>query len=239
MKQKDFFFLLIVAALFLPFCLSETLYRSYQSFNAAHGMVMSFLKFGILSTLGELLGLRISTGSYLKPGFGLWPPCRGVGHLRHGHQHGFCGILHRRARLCRLPGRGASGRIDGRPPHDGKGAAGFGHFRHDEHYLRPCLHDPAQDYGHAHPGHGRHPARLVHPDTDGRYHAGDELARTVELRLQEDHPLLLVSGAYHHLPPARGDTCALRRIAGRGIGSDIGGGSAEEVKDSPHSFLSK
>ena len=185
MKQKDFFFLLIVAALFLPFCLSETLYRSYQSFNAAHGMVMSFLKFGILSTLGELLGLRISTG------------------------------------------------------HDGKGAAGFGHFRHDEHYLRPCLHDPAQDYGHAHPGHGRHPARLVHPDTDGRYHAGDELARTVELRLQEDHPLLLVSGAYHHLPPARGDTCALRRIAGRGIGSDIGGGSAEEVKDSPHSFLSK
>ena len=73
MKQKDFFFLLIVAALFLPFCLSETLYRSYQSFNAAHGMVMSFLKFGILSTLGELLGLRISTGSYLKPGFGLWP----------------------------------------------------------------------------------------------------------------------------------------------------------------------
>ena len=73
MKQKDFIFLLIVVALFLPFLLSDALYRSYQSFNAAHGMVMSFLKFGILSTLGELLGLRISTGSYLKPGFGLWP----------------------------------------------------------------------------------------------------------------------------------------------------------------------
>ena len=73
MKQKDFIFLLIVVALFLPFFLSDALYRSYQSFNAAHGMVMSFLKFGILSTLGELLGLRISTGRYLKPGFGILP----------------------------------------------------------------------------------------------------------------------------------------------------------------------
>ena len=61
MKQKDFVFLLVAVALFLPFILSETLYQSYQSFNAAHGMVMSFIKFAILSTMGELLGLRIST----------------------------------------------------------------------------------------------------------------------------------------------------------------------------------
>ena len=58
MKQKDLFFLLIVVALFLPFALSETLYQGYQSFNTAHGMVMSFIKFAILSTMGELLGLR-------------------------------------------------------------------------------------------------------------------------------------------------------------------------------------
>ena len=36
-------------------------------------MVMSFLKFAILSTLGELLGLRISTGVYYRKGFGIWP----------------------------------------------------------------------------------------------------------------------------------------------------------------------
>ncbi len=36
-------------------------------------MLMSFLKFAILSTLGELLGLRISTGSYIRNGFGILP----------------------------------------------------------------------------------------------------------------------------------------------------------------------
>ena len=36
-------------------------------------MVMSFLKFAVLSTLGELLGLRISTGQYLRKGFGVLP----------------------------------------------------------------------------------------------------------------------------------------------------------------------
>lgn len=73
MKTKDLYFLLVAAALFLPFFLCEQLYAAYQSFNAAHGMVMSFLKFGILSTMGELLGLRISTGNYFRPGFGVLP----------------------------------------------------------------------------------------------------------------------------------------------------------------------
>ena len=36
-------------------------------------MEMSFLKFAVLSTLGELLGLRISTGQYLRKGFGVLP----------------------------------------------------------------------------------------------------------------------------------------------------------------------
>ncbi len=73
MKTKDLYFLLVATALFLPFFLCEQLYAAYQSFNAAHGMVMSFLKFGILSTMGELLGLRISTGNYFRPGFGVLP----------------------------------------------------------------------------------------------------------------------------------------------------------------------
>ena len=61
MKKSDILFIVIVIALFAPFLFSSSLYESYQSFNAAHGMVMSFLKFAILSTLGELLGLRISS----------------------------------------------------------------------------------------------------------------------------------------------------------------------------------
>ncbi len=73
MKTKDLLFALIVALLFLPFFLSEQLYNAYVSFNAAHGMVMSFIKFGLLATMGEMLGLRISTGRYYFKGFGVLP----------------------------------------------------------------------------------------------------------------------------------------------------------------------
>ena len=40
---------------------------------AIHGMVMSFVKFAILATLGEMLGLRISTGVYHNKTFGIIP----------------------------------------------------------------------------------------------------------------------------------------------------------------------
>ena len=73
MRTKDFIFILIVIAVFLPFVISDTLYDWYLSFNAEHGMVMSFLKFGILATIGELLGLRISRGVYYFDGFGVLP----------------------------------------------------------------------------------------------------------------------------------------------------------------------
>ena len=73
MKKSDFAFIAVILAIFAPFALSETLYGWYKSFNAGHGMVMSFLKFAILSTAGELLGLRLSAGIYLKRGFGVWP----------------------------------------------------------------------------------------------------------------------------------------------------------------------
>lgn len=73
MKRADLYFALVVAAFFVPFFLSRTLYEGYQSFNAAHGMVMSFVKFSILSTMGELLGLRISSGYYFRKGFGVLP----------------------------------------------------------------------------------------------------------------------------------------------------------------------
>lgn len=73
MRKSDYLFLLVVVILFLPFLLSPELYAGYKAFNAAHGMVMSFLKFAILSMLGECLGLRISTGVYNRAGFGIIP----------------------------------------------------------------------------------------------------------------------------------------------------------------------
>ena len=36
-------------------------------------MVMSFLKFAVLATLGEVIGLRIKTQKYTAPGFGILP----------------------------------------------------------------------------------------------------------------------------------------------------------------------
>ena len=73
MRTKDFIFILIVISVFLPFLLSDVLYDWYLSFNAEHGMLMSFLKFSILATMGELLGLRISRGVYYFKGFGVLP----------------------------------------------------------------------------------------------------------------------------------------------------------------------
>lgn len=60
-------------AIFLPFFISSELYLWYKTFNVEHPLVMAFLKFAILSTLGEMLGCRISTGSYTTPTFGVVP----------------------------------------------------------------------------------------------------------------------------------------------------------------------
>jgi hypothetical protein len=73
MKRQDFLFILVAIALFLPFFLSDTLYNAYKEFNAAHGMIMSFIKFAILATMGEMLGLRIRSGAYNQKGFGVVP----------------------------------------------------------------------------------------------------------------------------------------------------------------------
>ena len=57
MKKSDILFFLFVIALFLPFFISDTIYEWYKSFNAIHGIVMSFVKFAILATLGDKIHL--------------------------------------------------------------------------------------------------------------------------------------------------------------------------------------
>jgi hypothetical protein len=73
MKRQDFTVLLILVVLFIPFFISGKLYSFYEDFNSAHGFVTSFIKFAILATYGEVIGLRIRTGNYDLKGFGILP----------------------------------------------------------------------------------------------------------------------------------------------------------------------
>jgi len=73
MKKQDIIFIVCIILFFLPFFLSEQVFRIYDTFNKEHGMVMSFFKFAVLATLGESIGLRIRNGVYNKKGFGLIP----------------------------------------------------------------------------------------------------------------------------------------------------------------------
>ena len=73
MKKRDIIFIACLIIFFLPFFISDQVFDFYTSFNKAHGMIMSFIKFAILATLGEVIGLRIRAGVYNKKGFGLLP----------------------------------------------------------------------------------------------------------------------------------------------------------------------
>lgn len=73
MKKNDFIFILIVVLCLLPFFVIPQVYEFYTTFNKEHGMIMSFVKFAILATLGESIGLRIKAGVYNQKGFGIIP----------------------------------------------------------------------------------------------------------------------------------------------------------------------
>lgn len=73
MKRSDGFTLLIVILILLPFFIFPAIFEGYRTFNAQHGYLASFLKFAILATFGESIGLRIRTGRYWQPGFGFLP----------------------------------------------------------------------------------------------------------------------------------------------------------------------
>ncbi len=73
MKRKDLVFIVCVVLFFLPFFICDEVFSFYENFNKSHGMIMSFIKFAVLATLGEVIGLRISGGVYSKKGFGIVP----------------------------------------------------------------------------------------------------------------------------------------------------------------------
>lgn len=73
MNRQDLLLIACIVLFLFPFFTIDTVLDAYISFNATHGMVAAFIKFAILSTTGELIGLRIATGKYIKPGFGILP----------------------------------------------------------------------------------------------------------------------------------------------------------------------
>ena len=73
MKRNDLVFIIVIILILLPFFLISEVFSAYVSFNASHGMIMSFIKFALLATLGEMIALRIRKGRYNEPGFGILP----------------------------------------------------------------------------------------------------------------------------------------------------------------------
>lgn len=84
MKKQDLVFIVGLGLVFCPFFLSRQVLGFYMTLVGTHALVMSFIKFAVLATLGEVIGLRISRGVYRMNGFGILPRslvwgCLGVG----------------------------------------------------------------------------------------------------------------------------------------------------------------
>lgn len=64
---------MLLLVIFLPFIIFDSAYIFYKDAYAKYPFILSFLKFALLATTGELIGLRIRTGYYFKKGFGVLP----------------------------------------------------------------------------------------------------------------------------------------------------------------------
>ena len=73
MKKSDLLTMLVVVAVICGFAFIPGAWDWFLTTTTNHGLLMSFFKFAILGTFGEMLSLRIREGVYLKKGFGLLP----------------------------------------------------------------------------------------------------------------------------------------------------------------------
>lgn len=160
---------------------------------------MALLKFGILSTAGEVIGLRIKTGRYNEPGFGILPRAVVWGFLGVWIAAMMNAIDRRAGRGGEFRHRGVAAAMEGRadPAEIHRRTA---HQPHHEHHLRPRIHDPAQDHRHAHPEQRRFAAGSRPPDSHAADHLVAQLGGAVGIRIQEDNPVLLDSRPHDHLP---------------------------------------
>lgn len=75
MKKNDFLFIILAIIILLPFIPSPLMADLQKSFiyNPQYWLLTSFLKFALLATMGEVIGLRIKTGHFNEKGFGILP----------------------------------------------------------------------------------------------------------------------------------------------------------------------
>lgn len=73
MKKSDYITIIAIAAVICGFAFIPGAWDWFISATKHHGLLMSFFKFAILGTFGEMLSLRIKEGVYYKEGFGLLP----------------------------------------------------------------------------------------------------------------------------------------------------------------------
>ena len=73
MKKSDVITLIVVAAVICGFAFIPGVWDWFNETTKNHGLLMSFFKFAILGTFGEMLASRIREGVYHKKGFGLLP----------------------------------------------------------------------------------------------------------------------------------------------------------------------
>lgn len=73
MKKSDYIIIAVVAVVILGFAFIPGAWDWFIRSTNKHGLLMSFFKFAILGTFGEMLSLRIREGVYYKEGFGLLP----------------------------------------------------------------------------------------------------------------------------------------------------------------------
>jgi len=75
MKKNDIIFTIVFLVIVLPF-IPLPVFENFQHsflYNPKLWVITSFLKFALLATLGEVIGLKIKTGQYNQPGFGIIP----------------------------------------------------------------------------------------------------------------------------------------------------------------------
>lgn len=73
MRKSDLITLLTVALIIGCFAFIPEAWAWFLNSTKNHGLLMSFFKFAILGTFGEMLSLRIREGKYHKAGFGILP----------------------------------------------------------------------------------------------------------------------------------------------------------------------
>jgi hypothetical protein len=75
MKKNDFLFVIIALLILLPFIPLPIMAGLQKGFvyNPQYWLITSFIKFALLATMGEVIGLRIKTGVFNQKGFGILP----------------------------------------------------------------------------------------------------------------------------------------------------------------------